>query len=1206
MRISRFSFLTLFLAARCFSVPISFEQRDSRHFLARFANRSAVLQPDRVVLADVTLRFPGAAQAARLEGLGQAAPSTYLRAGFSRTFPQFPKLAIHNLYPGVDAVFYGSGENLEYDLKIASGVSRDRIRISLDGARNIRLDDQGNLAIETGSGVLQQMRPRVFQRNREISARYVLLGANEVAIRLGKHDHRSPLTIDPVLSYLKTYGQSGSSSANLIATDSQGNIYAAGQSNSADFPTTSNSFDPTITPPLVVVANTGKTISSLRVGASRTVSVVGGTQDGTILYASTPDGILLSADSGATWQQTAPLLAGNTSVTVNSIALDPLDAATVMVATNAGVFGTDSHGEFWGAHNTGFPVSASGSVAVSSAFYSPVNPLIAYATTSFPALLFASADAGGTWTQLNPTYPGEPPPPTLPFPPIAATISPDGSTLYVVNGNGILLKSGDGGKSWVKLAQGLVNSTMIQLDPSNSSTLYVLDQQGLQKSTDGGLTFSSVTAPATIQKFTVDSSGALYISSTNFVYMSTDGGNTFTAVPHLTSYDITALTALDGKVYVGSLTPSVPFVIKLDPAGNILYSTFLGGSSGDGATGLAVDSQGNAVLVGYALSPDFPLTLPTSNPPSFSKTEGFIAKLSADGTHLIYSRVLGGSKSASIQAVALDAAGNVYITGTAFSADFPTTANVFQPSLPTTSCPRPSGGGILPIANLGGYAFVTKVNADGSLVYSTFLAGSCGSFGEGITMDSAGDAIVVGYTTSPDFPVSANAYQPKFPGPSDQILPPGVLDAGFITKLSPSGDKILASSYLGGGYTTNARAVALDATGNAYITGSTQGFASGATPGAYRTTFVDRCTPSLSIGPSVPYTGTTDAFILKLDPAFSSARFLSYLGGACGDSGNTLALDAAGDVWVSGTTQSPDFPLKDPFQANAVFQIPGFVTELSPDASQVLFSSLSSGAALALTPAAVYLAGSTGNSATVAKIDPTTTPAVHIDSVSPVVAFPPTSIQPFSPGIVPGQLVQITGRNLGPATKVNAQLDATGRLPFILGDTIVFFDNIPAPLISVQASSIQCFAPFGVSSTTQVTVLFDGQRSNAVRMGVSSSAPQILSIGNQDGTANSADHPAKAGSVISLYVSGLGATSPPSDDGLVNATPLPVPLVPVMVYLPVPPPSITPQSVSAAPGMIAGISQVNVQLPLAISTTPGTTKITITLNSANAPLYVTQ
>jgi uncharacterized protein (TIGR03437 family) len=949
------------------------------------------------------------------------------------------------------------------------------------------------------------------------------------------------------------------------------------------------------------------------------VGTVGASQNGSILYAATSQGILLSGDGGATWRQTAPLTAPSTSnnnpnVTVNSFSIDSFDPSTILVATTQGLFGSDSGGEFWGERNTGLNLSASGYVSVASAFYNPSNPYIAYAITTGPSYIYASSDAGNTWQRLSPSYPGETPAPTFSFSPnLAATISSDGSVLYVIDGNGVLFKSPDGGMSWVKLAQGFFTPLSMQFDPSNGSTLYVLDDLGLHKSTDGGVTFATVGSTLGIRTLAVDSSGAVYVGNQSpNLFVSTDGANTFAQVPNLTAVQGATLSAAGNKVYLGTFTPTTPYVIKFDPTGtNILYSTFLGGSFGtDMINGLAVDSQGNAVVVGTAISPDFPFTVPPSSPPlpSSGKSDGFLTKLSSDGTQLIYSTAIGASKPVSIQALALGPTGAVFITGQSYSSDFPTTPNVFQPTLPTTACPIPQSflfGPSIPAGN----AFVSRVAADGKTpIYSTFLTGSCGSYTSAITTDTAGDVIVAGITGSPDFPVSANSYQATFPGGVNQSGLPNISNAGFVAKLSPAGDKLLASTFLGGGYSTQANSVTVDSSGNTYITGFTQGMAKGATPGAFKTALTDNCTPTLSIGPELPYTGTGDAYVLKLDPTLSTPGFLTYLGGSCSDAGSTIALDPTGNIWISGTTSSPDFPLDDPFQATQISSDtnPGFVSELSADGSKLVFSSFSGGPAMALAPGSVYVAGTTGTSAFIDKIDPATTAPIIVNSVTPVVAFPPATIEPFNDGLAPGQLIQISGSNLGPATKASAQLDATGRLPFILANTAVLFDNIPAPLISVQASSIQCFVPFEIVSTTKITVVSNGQTSNAVKTGIIGTAPQILSILNADGTANSAAHPARLGSVIALYLSGLGQTTPPSDDGLINAPPLTSLIVPVTVYFTGSPSAVTPQYAGAAPGLIAGITQVNVQVPSTALLSGSSGPISVGVGIANASLYTAQ
>src|ERR1035438_6626777 len=144
--------------------------------------------------------------------------------------------------------------------------------------------------------------------------------------------------------------------------------------------------------------------------------------------------------------------------------------------------------------------------------------------------------------------------------------------------------------------------------------------------------------------------------------------------------------------------------------------------------------------------------------------------------------------------------------------DFPTTANALQPKLPSTTCLRTGGSPFSLPPNASGYAFVSKLSADGSsLVYSTFLTGSCGSIVQGIAIDAAAEAVVVGQTASPDFPVSTSAWQSTFPGGATASLTyPNAAGLGFVTRLSAAGDKVIASSFIGGGYYTQANALALD------------------------------------------------------------------------------------------------------------------------------------------------------------------------------------------------------------------------------------------------------------------------------------------------------------------------------------------------------------------------------------------------------------
>ncbi len=172
----------------------------------------------------------------------------------------------------------------------------DRIRIDISGARAVRLDEQGNLIVDTRSGELRQLAPRVFQTDhgvrRQIPAKYVLLSAHEIGFQLGKHNRSIPLTIDPVIVYTKYFGGSASDTGGPVATDAQGNVYVTGSTDSINFPST-NGTKVRLQPPLLAYSNAGQTVTPLPVGTEVSVTAIGGTADGNVLYVATPDGIFV-------------------------------------------------------------------------------------------------------------------------------------------------------------------------------------------------------------------------------------------------------------------------------------------------------------------------------------------------------------------------------------------------------------------------------------------------------------------------------------------------------------------------------------------------------------------------------------------------------------------------------------------------------------------------------------------------------------------------------------------------------------------------------------------------------------------------------------------------------------------------------------------------------------------------------------------------
>jgi len=325
------------------------------------------------------------------------------------------------------------------------------------------------------------------------------------------------------------------------------------------------------------------------------------------------------------------------------------------------------------------------------------------------------------------------------------------------------------------------------------------------------------------------------------------------------------------------------FVTKLDPTGSALvYSTYLGGSSDDLGSGIAVDTAGNAYVTGGA-STNFPTTAgafqTTFASTSSINLDAFVTKLNPTGSGAVYSTYIGGSGGDSGSGIAVDGAGNAYVTGGTNSADFPTTAGAFQTTFTNAF-------------DFDTDAFVTKLDSTGSsLVYSTYLGGSSTESGAGIAVDASGSAYVTGQTESFDFPTTPGAFQP---------VAPNSLSDAFVTKFDAAGSALVYSTRLGGSRNDVGYGIAVDADGNAYVTGGTFSDDFPTTPGAFQALHV----------------GGWDAFVTKLHPTGSLLLYSTYLGGSGGspehggglDLGQGIAVDTARNAYVTGQTISSNFP----------------------------------------------------------------------------------------------------------------------------------------------------------------------------------------------------------------------------------------------------------------------------------------------------------
>jgi hypothetical protein len=364
--------------------------------------------------------------------------------------------------------------------------------------------------------------------------------------------------------------------------------------------------------------------------------------------------------------------------------------------------------------------------------------------------------------------------------------------------------------------------------------------------------------------------------------------------------------------------------LVIDP---LFYSTYLGGGDYDEGRSIVIDTDGNAYVVGDAWSTDFPVT-----PGAFDATlngtfDAFVAKLDSTGISLLYSTYLGGGGDDEGHSIVIDSASNVYITGDTTSADFPVTLNAFD---------RTHNG--------FDDAFAAKLDfTSGSLLYSTYLGGTNYDAGVSVTVDSAGNAYITGWTWSPDFPVTPGALDVTFDGGAD----------AFVAKLNSTGSSLLYSTYLGGSRGDGGSSIAVDTEGNASVAGYTDSTDFPVTPGA-----IDKT-----------HNGLEDAFVAKLNFTGGSLLYSTYLGGSDNDLGWSLATDSAGNTYVTGVTSSTDFPVTPgAFDGTLSGSEDAFVAKLDSTFSSLLYSTYLGGSDWEMgdsitTDSAgnAYIAGDTGS-----------------------------------------------------------------------------------------------------------------------------------------------------------------------------------------------------------------------------------------------------
>ena len=653
------------------------------------------------------------------------------------------------------------------------------------------------------------------------------------------------------------------------------------------------------------------------------------------------------------------------------------------------------------------------------------------------------------------------------------------------------------------------------------------------------------------------------------------------------------------------------FVAKWDATGKLIYSTYLGGSSQDQPQQILVDPQGEAVILGFTHSPDFPAVnplpsggyTPPGTDPANGKAISFIAKLDPTGSKLVYSTLLWSNnlKTFDSTGMALDSAGNAYITG--FDA-LVAAGSAGSPRL--TPTPGSYKSPNLGVGTL--HAWVAKLSTSGALIWDAVIGGSQQEQASGIDVDSNGAVYVAGYTSSSNFPVTANN------GVQQALASKGGGNA-FLAVLNPEGSQLVYGTYFGGSGIDIASAVSVIPGVGVEFAGRTTSSDFPVTANADQKTPMNMPSgfhvvlrpPGLTIPVPAANGGASPLGIAGSGPVETSAfatdpvrgLFIS-LGNLTGEYFEGLIEAASGGSMVSWV-YTRKVHATGPIQAVSI-QPPN-----NTYASTINWGDQSG--------ASVDHVGLFDSSTVVSRAQPERPSATTAGGtavglrVSYLAAVNAASFA--TSAVSPGEIVTLFGDNLGPSTLATAQLDSTGqKLSSSVAGTQVFFDTDPAPVVYTSAGQVSVIVPYSIQGKTSVGVFpyYNGVLQDVGTIQVAASAPGIFTADgkqaaalNQDGSYNTASNPAGRGSTVVLFATGEGQTSPAGVDGQIANNVYPKPMLAVSV-------TIGGQMASlayygAAPGETAGLMQLNAVVPENIPA--GNAAVVLTVGTVSSQAGVT-